>query len=225
MLVIVPVKSAHEAEPLFLQPLGAGGLIDLTLEDAERQTARGDVTLCITTDDERVIAHAKARKKAWLFKKRGPEEQRGNYFTTLSYAHDWARAETGKDFRSVLILEPSHPFRPAGLIANAIAMLERDPSLETVVSVVREYGNLWTDDGRGNLHRTTTTLGQSFYREIAGLCLLTRPSTLSSSAIGHDIGFVVVEEQWALIDIHGAEGVVMARRFHDLLSKQQHPNP
>jgi CMP-N-acetylneuraminic acid synthetase len=221
LLVIVPVKSAHEADPLFLQKLGSGCLIDTTLADAERQLERGQATLCLTTDDERVMAHVRGRNKKWLLKLRDPDEAAGNYFSTLYRALEWSRRQAGSDFDAVLILEPSHPFRPSGLIANALGMMAKDPKLDTVVSVVREYGNLWTEDAAGNLHRTTTRLGRNFYREIAGLCLLTKPATMATEdAIGHDIGFVVIEEQWAMIDIHGVEGIAMARRYHDLLAKQ-----
>lgn len=221
LLVIVPAKSAHEADPLFLQKLGSGCLIDTTLADAERQLERGQTTLCLTTDDERVMAHVRSRNKNWLLKLRDPDEAAENYFSTLYRALEWSRRQTESDFDAVLILEPSHPFRPSGLIANALGMMAKDPKLDTVVSVVREYGNLWTEDTAGNLHRTTTRLGRSFYREIAGLCLLTKPATMATEdAIGHDIGFVVIEEQWAMIDIHGVEGVAMARRYHDLLAKQ-----
>ena len=218
LLVIVPVKSAHEAEPLFLQEVGSCRLIDLTLSDAESPGDTDDVMLCVTTDDERIASHIETRRAGWSVKARGEDELRENYFATLRVALSWAQKNSGKDFGAVLILEPSHPFRPKGLIANALEMFDRDPALDTVVSVVREYGNLWTEDGRGNLHRMMTPMGRNFFREVAGLCLLTKPKTIAEdNAIGHDVGFVVIEEQWALIDIHGAEGVDMARKFYDIL--------
>jgi hypothetical protein len=220
LLVIVPVRSAHEADVLFLQPLGMGRLIDPTLADAERQGERGAVTLCLTTDDPRVADHVGRRAAPWEIKLRDADEAAHGYFAALRSALAWATARRGSPFGAVLILEPSHPFRPRGLIANAIGMLERDAKLDSVVSVVREYGNLWTTDDRGQLHRVTTPIGRNFFREVAGLCLLTRPATVAGAdAMGKNVGFMVVEEQWALIDIHGAEGVAMARRFHDQLAK------
>lgn len=221
LLVIVPVRSAHEKEVLFLQPLGAGRLIDPTLDDAERQAERGEIALCLTTDDARVATHVGQRKASWLIKLRDRHEAGESYFTALKGAVDWASGQRGSAFGAVLILEPSHPFRPRGLIAGAIAAMQRDPSVDSVVSVVREYGNLWTENDRGTLHRMTTPFGRGFFREVAGLCLLTRPATLADAdAMGQSVAFMVVEEQWALIDIHGAEGVTMARRFHDLLAQK-----
>jgi hypothetical protein len=220
LLVIVPVRSAQESDVLFLQKLGAGRLIDPTLADAERQSERGDVTLCLTTDDPRVVDHVGRRTAPWQIKLRDRDEIEHGYFASLKSAQAWAGARRGGAFGAVLILEPSHPFRPRGLIANAIEMMRRDPKLDSVVSVVREYGNLWTTDDRGQLHRVTTPMGRNFFREVAGLCLLTRPATVAGAdAMGKNVGFMVVEEQWALIDIHGAEGVAMARRFHELLTK------
>jgi hypothetical protein len=221
LLVIVTVRSAHERVVLFLQPLGAGRLIDATLADAERQAERGEITLCLTTDDKRVADHVARRAAPWLIKLRDRHESGESYFTARKRAVDWTEVERGGGFGAVLILEPSHPFRPRGLIAGAIDTMQREPGVDSVVSVVREYGNLWTEDDRGALHRMTTRFGHGFFREVAGLCLLTRPATLGGvDAMGQDVAFMVVEEQWALIYIHGAEGVAMARRFHDMLSQK-----
>ena len=218
MLVIVPARCAHEAKPLFLEPLGAGAIIDGTLDAAERQRDRGAVTLLATTDDARIIDHIGARGGDWLTRLRETDEEKAGYFSALCAGRDHATTESGEAFASVLVLEPSHPFRPEGLVANAIEILERDPALDTVVPVVREYGNIWTRDGHGALHRMRTPMGQEFYREIAGLSLLTRPHAMTrETAMGKDVGFVVVEEQWALIDIHGPDGVAFAQRYSGLL--------
>lgn len=220
LLVLVPARSAHENLPLFLEPLGETTVLDRTLEDAERQGKRGDVTLVLTTDDPRIEARVSERGAGWRVRLRDAEERAGGYFHALEAAADWAATETGKRFASVLVLEPSHPFRPAGLVANATALLGKSASLDTVVAVVREYGNLWTENTQGGLGRIHTPEGRNFFREVAGLCLLTRPACLTrTSAMGKNVGFVVVEEQWALIDIHGGDGVAMAQRFHDFLTE------
>lgn len=220
LLILVPVRSAGEDDPLFLRALGGGRLIDPTLREAARIAAQIDADLCITTDDERIAAHV-LENPGWHVRRRKADEIEGGYFRALDIAHGWMAEKAGKSYGAVLILEPSHPFRPAGLIGNAIGIMEREPALDTVVSVVREYGNLWTEDAGGALHRVTTPTGRGFFREVAGLCLLTRPATLGDEkAMGRSVGFVVVEEQWALIDVHGADGVDLARRYHAVLDAE-----
>lgn len=220
LLVLVPARTVHEETPLFLEKLGGTTILDWTLEDAERQAERGDVTLVVTTDDPRIEKHVAARDAGWQVRMREAEEISGGYFHALETAADWAAAENGKPVAAVLILEPSHPFRPAGLISNAVSIFENSAPLDTVVAVVREYGNLWTESNHGDLGRIHTPEGRNFFREVAGLCLLSRPQCLNrTSAMGKNVGFVVVEEQWALIDIHGGDGVIMAQRFHDFLTE------
>jgi len=218
MAVIVPARTKHEETPLFLEPLGDKTIIDRTLDDAERQGEHGDAILILTTDDVRIKTHVEARNSNWLTRLRPIEETSGSYFHSLETTINWASQECNKTFASVLIFEPSHPFRPAGLVRNAIDIFDRSNELDTVVSVVREYGNLWTDNAHGGLNRIHTAEGRNFFREIAGLCLLTRPQCINHvTAMGQDVGFVVVEEEWALIDIHDRSGVAMAQRFFDFL--------
>ena len=219
LLVIVPVRSAHEADPLFLSQIGDGTVLDRTLADAERQRQYGDVTLMITTDDARIRDAVEARNAGWHVRLRDEDEMAGGYFYALARASNAASDATGTRFGAALLLEPSHPFRPRGLIRNALDLYERQAELETVVAVVREYGNLWTEDSHQGLTRIHTPEGRNFFREMAGLCLLTSPAAIKgTSAMGSNVGFVVVEEQWALIDIHERDDVELARRFHSILS-------
>lgn len=218
LLVVVPVRSADEANPLFLEALGEQTVLDWTLADAEELSALGPVHMIVTSDDPRILEHARSRGRGWMTRRREARELERGYFTSIATAAEVAEAEVGEPFGAALVLEPSHPFRPEGLIANAIDIFARGGDLDTVVAVVREYGNLWTEGSHGGLTRMRTPEGRNFFREVAGLCLLTRPAALSdTSAMGEDVGFVVIEEQWAMIDLHGPDGVSLARRFQDLL--------
>lgn len=219
LLVIVPVRSADEDAPLFLSQIGEGTVLDRTFADGERQRENGDVTLMVTTDDARIRDAAEARDAGWHVRLRDENETAGGYFHAIARASELAADATGKRFGSVLVLEPSHPFRPRGLIGNALDLYGRQSELETVVAVVREYGNLWTEDDHQGLNRIHTPEGRNFFREMAGLCLLTSPTAIKgTTAMGANVGFVVVEEQWALIDIHEHDDVELARRFHSFLS-------
>lgn len=218
LLVIVPVRSAHEAEPLFLSSIDSGTVLDRTLADGERQRDHGDVTLIVTTDDPRICDAVTSRDTGWHVRLRSADEVASGYFHALASASRAAETATGKRFGSALLLEPSHPFRPQGLIRNALDLYARQPELETVVAVVREYGNLWTKDSHQGLTRIHTPEGRNFFREMAGLCLLTSPAAINqTTAMGANVGFVVVEEQWALIDIHEPDDVALAQRFHGFL--------
>lgn len=219
LLIIVPARAGEDAAPLLLEALGDGPILDHTLAFAERQTERGDVSLLVTTDNDAIAAAVSARGKGWLVRRRSEAEVKGRYFHALAVAHDWAREQTGKNFAAILILEPTHPFRPTGLISMAADLMRQQPGLDTVVSVVREYGSFWIRDSHSALERISNPEGKEVYREVAGLTLLTRPHCLASGdPMGHDVGFIVVDEQWALVDIHGATGVEFARRFAPMLA-------
>jgi len=219
LLILVPARSEAEADPLFLQSIGDCQLIDVTLRDAEALVPKYDIDLCVTTDDSRVHKYISDRSTNWNVRMREAAERGGDYFLCLDVARRWMTSKTGRQYANVLILEPSHPFRPTGLLENALGMMRREFDLDTVVSVVAEYGNIWTEQTDGGLHRLTTPTGKRFFREVAGLCLLTKPATLASqSAMGRSVGFVVVEEQWALIDIHGNSGIELARQYHSVLT-------
>jgi hypothetical protein len=204
----------------FLSSLAEGRVIDPTLASAERQVGRGDITLVLTTDSPAIAAYVAERDAPWLVRRRGKTEvaRGGGYFGALDTARQWAEAQTGKTFATVLILEPSHPFRPIGLITEAADLLARTPALDTAVSVVPEYGNLWVSDPYGRLERIQTQEGSVFYREIAGLTLMLRADVMKrGSLMGRQVGFIVVEEQWAVIDLHEPSALQMADRFAGLL--------
>lgn len=228
-VIIVPARAGDvgqgdggksDEDSFFLADLASGRVIDPTLASAERQVARGDITLVLTTDSDAIADHVAARQAGWLIRKRGQEEsERGNsYFAVLDTARRWAEEQSGKTFSTILVLEPSHPFRPVGLITEAADLLAHNPALDTAVSVVPEYGNLWVADSYGHLDRIQTREGSVFYREIAGLTLMMRASCMDrGSLMGQDVGFIVVEEQWALIDLHEPSGLAIARRFEGVL--------
>lgn len=220
LLILVPARTGGAEDPFLLAPLSGRAVIDHTLEAAERHAGPG-VSLVVTTDSEVIARHVDARGGAWRIRRRDSAEEALSYFQALDIARQWAEEQEGQRFPTVLILEPSHPFRPAGLIAEALALLRDSDSLDTVVSVVPEYGNVWLRDARGELERVHTQEGLEFYREVAGLSLLTRDHCMDAgSLMGHEVGFIVVEEQWAVIDLHGPESLTIARRFEDLLVRK-----
>jgi hypothetical protein len=223
-VIIVPARVGNEdpsgTGSFFLADLAGGRVIDPTLASAERQVGRGDVTLLLTTDSPAIADYVENRDARWLIRRRGAAEAQcgGGYFGALDTARLWAQEQTGKTFATVLILEPSHPFRPVGLITEAADLLARTPALDTAISVVPEYGNLWVQDPYGRLERTQTQEGSVFYREIAGLTLMLRADVMErGSLMGRQVGFIVVEEQWAVIDLHEPSGLQMAHRFVGLL--------
>ncbi len=223
MLVLVGVRSASQSRPLFLEAFGGGTLLDSTLEAAEQQIGHGNVHLAVTTDDLRIIEYLRgSRSQPWLTRLRPEDETHAHYFDSLRLAFEWAEGETGLGFETALILEPSHPLRPPHLLDNVIAQMSKSPELDTVVPVVREYGSIWRRESHGSLQRISNSFSEEVYREVAGLGLLTRAAAIrGGEPIGHDVGFVVVNEEWSLVDIHGEHSVEMARRFAPLLGTER----
>ncbi|MEK9596653.1 MAG: hypothetical protein VW057_11875 [Rhodospirillaceae bacterium] len=207
-LVIIPVLAGAGGVEDMLRPIRDRSSFQRTIEAALTELAEAMVV--VTTDDAKVTAAVEALGHPRL---RAHSRNIIPYTSAVSAVADDYGAEI------IVILEPTHPFRPAGLIARTVAnLLDRD-DLDSVVCVRRFKANLWQAREGGLIdalgpggNRTVPT----YYQELVGLGLATRRGVLAKGQrLGDAVGFELVDQIWGLVDIHDASSLTLAEALAD----------
>lgn len=208
-LVIIPVLSAARSTPRLMAPIRGRSSLLRTLDSAVADLP--DSTVVVTTDDEAIRAmvdgfggHVRSHRR-----------------TAESYVA--ALAEAGRDSGAeiVVVLEPTHPFRPKGLIRRTADNLAAREHLDSVVCVRRFTANLWRRTADGEilaLSEGGDTRDGEYFQEMVGLALAARPSLLEAGRrLGDAVGFEVVDQTWALVDVRDDTGFAVAEALADRL--------
>jgi hypothetical protein len=212
-LVVIPVIADALVDKRLLTPLAGRSSFERTLAAATGELAAARVA--VTTNDERVKAAARAFGRGVIVHDRTIRD----YVPALSAAVDAidARADI------VVVLEPTHPFRPAGLVGRTAANLDRRADLDSVVCVRRFKANLWQidDDGTiGALAGGAESRDRVYYQELIGLALATRPKLLRRDLrLGDAVGFEVVDQFWGLVDIRDDASLAVAQAIATQMEK------
>lgn len=203
-LVIVPVIADELVDKRLLTPLAGRSSFERTLAAAGEV---GGARVIVTTDDARVKDAARAFGHGVLVHDRGVRD----YVPALAAAVD----AIDRDADIVVVLEPTHPFRPTGLVGRTAANLAQRGHLDSVVSVRRFKANLWQieDDGTiGSLAGGAESRDRVYYQELIGLALATRPKLLRRGLrLGDAVGFEVVDRFWGMVDIRDDASLVVAQ--------------
>ncbi|MBM3602072.1 MAG: hypothetical protein FJX35_28090 [Alphaproteobacteria bacterium] len=205
MLVVIPVISDALVEKRLLTPLAGRSSLERTLAAAVGELP--DARVVVTTDDGRVKAAVRAFGRGVVVHDRTVHD----YVPALSAAVE----ATGDGEDTIVVLEPTHPFRPAGLVGRTAINLKQREHLDSVVSVRRFKANLWQieDDGTiGALAGGSESRDRVYYQELIGLALATRPRLLRSNLrLGDAVGFEVVDQFWGLVDIRDDASLAVAQ--------------
>ncbi|HYH22880.1 MAG TPA: hypothetical protein VD995_30080 [Azospirillum sp.] len=213
-LVLVPVlagAAAHDyAIDRLLTPLSGRSSLERTLAAAVEELP--DATVVVTTDSG-AVKDAAAKVPGVVVHDRTIHD----YVPALLAALQEVRG----DAEIVVVLEPTHPFRPRGLVGRTAENLRARPHLDSVVCVRQFKANLWHLDEDS----TITALGpggdrrdQTYYQELVGLGLATRPHLLRQGRrLGDAVGFEVVDQFWGLVDIRDAVSLAVAQVIADKL--------
>src|SRR5690606_4049353 len=124
-LVVIPVLSAARSTPRLTAPLRGRSSLERTLDAATADLP--DSSIVVTTDDEAIRAMVDG------FGGRVRSHSR----TAESYAAALAEAARDEAAGIVVVLEPTHPFRPRGLIRRTAENLAARDHLDSVVCVRR----------------------------------------------------------------------------------------
>jgi len=208
-LVVIPVLSAARSTPRLMAPILGRSSLQRTLDAAVADLPESEVV--VTTDDPgiravaesfggRVVAHARSAD---------------------SYVEALAAVARGRDAGIVVVLEPTHPFRPRGLIRRTADNLAARDHLDSVVCVRRFTANLWrrTPDGEIlALSEGGDARDGEYFQEMVGLALAARPHLFEAGRrLGDAVGFEVVDQTWALVDVRDDTGFAVAEALADRL--------
>lgn len=201
-LVIIPVLSAARSTPRLLVPIHGRSSLERTLDAAVADLPDADVV--VTTDDSRI------REVAGGFGGRVAPHAR----TAESYTAALAEVARGRDAGIVVVLEPTHPFRPKGLIRRTAENLAARDHLDSVVCVRRFTANLWRRTADGEilaLSEGGDSRDAVYFQEMVGLALAARPHLFEGGRrLGDAVGFEVVDQTWALVDVRDDTGFAVA---------------
>ncbi len=210
-LVVVPVLAAAQSTERILLPLGARSSLERTLSAALSDLP--EATVVVSTDSDAVAEQAQALDPRVVIHHRSAEDYVSAIVETLDANPD----------EIVVILEPTHPFRPRGLVARTANNLAERDHLDSVVCVRRFEANLWRAEPGGSIAALGAGgpgQGDTYYREMVGLALATRPSLLRDGRrLGDAVGFEVLDQFWALVDIRDDVSLAVAEVVADRLTE------
>jgi hypothetical protein len=215
-LVIIPVLAAAKSTEAILKPLQGPSSLERTLLAAIEDLP--DATIVVTTDSEAVAARARG-----LGQKTGGKGVTVQDRKSDSYSDALIDVLDGYPAEHVAVVEATHPFRPRGLIRRTMENLIARDHLDSVVCTRQFRANLWRLDE----DRTITALGPggdrrdgTYFQEMVGLALATRPSLIRDGRrLGDAVGFEVVDQFWALIDIQDDVTHAVAELVADRLTE------
>ena len=115
----------------------------------------------------------------------------------------------------VVLLEASHPVRPAGLIDKVITAL-LDSDLDSVFTAYEDRHRYWIIDDRQGLRPVLSDEGtrgtrQPLFRELSGLVCASRADVVRRGAkLGRKVGIVPVRTGIGLVDTQDHAGTALA---------------
>ena len=212
-LVVIPVLSAAKSTPRLLTPIHGRSSLWRTLDSAVADLP--DSAIVVTTDDAAIRRSVEAYGAPVTAHVR----------TVTGYTAAVADVAQAHGAEIVVILEPTHPFRPRGLIRRTADNLVARDHLDSVVCVRRFTANLWrrTPDGE-ILALTDGRDGQDaeYFQEMVGLALATRAGLIRRGRrLGDAVGFEVLEHTWALADVRDDVSFAAAEALADTLIRME----
>jgi hypothetical protein len=217
-VVILPILSEQSSVERILKPINHRSSLERTIEHAIKDIPLSRII--ITTNDRNIEQKVESTWPDVILHKR----KENNYIDALHTAY----VDEGLDAKFIVILEPTHPFRPAGLVAKAINNLASRDHLDSITAVHSISGSLWGMDSYGKLVNINHDLidnkmkDVSYMHEVRGLVLACKASVIcSKQRCGEHVGFEVVEPIWAMADLHEADSIHIAAQLAPLLDSQK----
>jgi CMP-N,N'-diacetyllegionaminic acid synthase len=154
-LVLIPARGGSKGIPgKNIKPLNGKPLIYYTIDAAKGITSNDDI--CVTTDSDDIINCVEAYGIKVPFKR--PLElatDQANSTDVMLHAINFYE-QMGKEFDTIIYLQPTSPFRNTQHILDAIALFSNQ--LDMVVSVFATKSNpyyvLFEEDGKGFLKKS-----------------------------------------------------------------------
>ena len=154
-LYVIPARGGSKGIPhKNIKPLGGKPLICYSIDVARQMTA--DENICVTTDDKKIIEVVEdyGLKVPFVRPSHLAEDGSGTY-EVLLHAVDFYK-KAGKDYDTLVLLQPTSPFRTADDVGGAISLYSND--IDMVVSVkeaeANPYYNCFEDNAEGFLEHS-----------------------------------------------------------------------
>jgi hypothetical protein len=211
-VALIPVLDEPGVLDRMTAPLDGRGGLARTIEAMHRELP--EVPILVTTDSPMLRGYVAAK---FPFVRLHARTQR-DYVASLVGALDTLPS----DPEAVLIVECTHPFRPAGLFGKLLSGLAGHRDMDSVVCVRQLKGMLWHTEADGTIFPAQELDDPSphiFFQELVGLGLATRPRLLRiGRRLGDNVGFEVVDDIWSLSDLRDDRGVRRAQAMAGLIS-------
>lgn len=154
VLFVIPARGGSKGIPgKNIKPLNGKPLIGYSI-DVAREFA-DDADICLTTDDERIadVAEAQFGLKVPFLRPAALATDKSGTYGVLIHALDFYAA-LGRNYDTIVLLQPTSPFRTAADVRKAISLYS--PDVDMVVTVkeaaTNPYYNAFEEDEQGFLH-------------------------------------------------------------------------
>lgn len=154
VLFVIPARGGSKGIPgKNIKPLNGKPLIGYSI-DVAREFA-DDADICLTTDDERIadVAEAQFGLKVPFLRPAALATDKSGTYGVLIHALDYYAA-LGRNYDTIVLLQPTSPFRTAADVRKAISLYS--PDVDMVVTVkeaaTNPYYNAFEEDEQGFLH-------------------------------------------------------------------------
>ena len=207
VVVVIPILARAGGMAEMLRPLAGPSSFQRTVQSA--LTDLPGTPIVVTSDDPEAAAAAAAI---------GAPQVTVHQRTVDDYALAVSAVAATYGADIVAVLEPTHPFRPRGLIARTVENLRARDHLDSVVCVRRFSANLWRARADGAIDALAAggATSETYYQEMVGLALATRPAVLAAGRrLGDAVGFELVDQLWGLVDIRDAGTSAVAAALAD----------
>ncbi len=182
--------------------------------------AAGLDNVIVAYDDDRFEAHIPQENENVSFFKR-PQFLSKQGVTSLDVVAHVAKAEVPEMNASdyCMLLEITHPLRPAGLITRVIEIAAKNPA-DSLVTVVPEHYNYWKQE-KGGARRIVGSgddPGIEMYRELIGICSLFKTKgLLSGNPFGQYTDLIPIDRFWSTIDVRNEEQLWVAEKYLEMI--------
>ena len=217
-VAIIPVRESDLIAGGQPRTLGGKPLLGYTVQ-AAREAALVDRVI-VSTEGRAAADLARALGADVPFVRPAELARPGvTIWQVLQHAVGWLEANGAAAFDTVVLLETSHPIRPAGLIDRVIEAL-RSSDCDSVLTAHEERHAFWMQAPSGELQQVgvgpdATRDGRPpLYREAAGLACASRVAMVRDGrGPGRNVGIVPVRSWVGLIDTQDPFGLLVAEKM------------
>jgi CMP-N,N'-diacetyllegionaminic acid synthase len=172
VLGVIPARGGSKGVPRKnLRPVAGQPLVAHAIRSAQESERLS--TFLTTTDDEEIARVASACGSPVLRRPPGLAADETSMVDVVLHALSHAEHETGDEYEAVALLQPTSPVRTGKDIDAALEILETDPEVDAVISVVptedEHPARMYRMDGRGELVSFWPTLETAQRQDLPAL--------------------------------------------------------